>query len=154
MAIPINPEGNGDFSGVKDSDFEALEGTFNATVEALEHREVKPETEAKYQMKNPGDKHPGLLHVTFAITDEPYDRRKAWNNVALNARGMLKQFLKALGYTDEDLNDPMSRINSVGIEPEVEQGKAVRVRLAKRKDDETQHEVKAVMPPLVTSDLP
>jgi hypothetical protein len=138
MAIPVKPKA-GDFSGVKDSDFEAIEGVYNAKIGAMEHREAKPETAARYEQKNPG---------------EPYDHRRVWTNVALNAEGMTKQFLQALGYTNDDLNDPNSRINSVGLEPEVEIGKSVRVRCAKSKNDETQTEVKAIMPPLVMSDLP
>jgi hypothetical protein len=153
MAIPVKPKA-GDFSGVKDSDFEAIEGVYNAKIGAMEHREAKPETAARYEQKNPGSTHPGLIHVEFHISDEPYDRRRVWTNVALNAEGMTKQFLQALGYTNDDLNDPNSRINSVGLEPEVEIGKSVRVRCQKSKNDETQTEVKAIMPPLVMSDLP
>lgn len=43
----------------------------------------------------------------FTISDEEYEGRKAWLNTTVTEKALpiLKSFLKAVGYTDEELND-------------------------------------------------
>ena len=95
MAIPIQ----GGFADVTDA-FEPLpSGTYSAIV-------------FKGELKVAGEaaKHPGSNYIAweFNITEEGYEKRKAWMNTSLvpTALGMLKRFLKAVGYTDDELNNP------------------------------------------------
>ena len=53
-------------------------------------------------------KHPKSQYIAweFNILTEGYEKRKQWTNTSLvpEARGLLKRFLKGVGYTDEELN--------------------------------------------------
>src|SRR5438477_9762962 len=79
MPLPIA----GGFAGVKEQDFGALTGIYNAVIESYEHKEVTGDDALKRWGKkhpDPTDTHPGIVAWTFALTDEGVDNRKAWHN--------------------------------------------------------------------------
>ena len=93
MPIPIP----GGFADVEDT-FDVLPaGTYSAVVAEGEVREAGPDA-----------KHPGAQYIawTFNIEEEGFKNRKAWLNTSLvpEAKAMLKRFLLATGFSDEDLN--------------------------------------------------
>jgi hypothetical protein len=93
MGIPIE----GGFADVEEASFEPLPaGRYRVAIFSGEIRESKSE------------KHAGSQYVawTLNVLDDEYKNRKLWLNTSLvpEARGLLKSFLKGVGYSDDELN--------------------------------------------------
>jgi len=145
VGIPIE----GGFSDVEDS-FDVLPaGVYDAVVLDGEVREAGPNA-----------KHPGAQYIawTFRITEPEFENRRAWLNTSLvpEAKPMLKRFLKAAGYTDDELNGESFDLDISDVS-----GRDVRLVLSQGVNPNTQepnNSVKRVLPAGVTegvgSDLP
>lgn len=134
MGIPIP----GGFADVQEG-FEPIPaGTYAATVFEGEVKEAGPEA-----------KHPGSQYIawTFKIQEEPYVGRQAWLNSSLvdKALPMLKRFLKAVGYTDDQLNTPEFELDLDDVK-----GRECRIVLTvgtNPRTDEPNNSIKRVLPP-------
>lgn len=96
MGIPI-PDGG--VAGVQ-SGFEPLPaGIYTAEVSAGELRQAGEDA------KNPGSDY---IAWELSITDEEYEGRKCWvnNSFVAAAKPMLRQFLEAVGYDEDALENP------------------------------------------------
>lgn len=103
MPVPIE----GGFGGVPDG-FEPMpRGVYDAVisdgVETVVGPDGKPENVGKPMFK-----------WEFTIQDEEYEGRKAWLNTTVTPRALpiLKSFLKAVGYTEEELEDSNFTLDS------------------------------------------
>jgi hypothetical protein len=143
MPLPVP----GGFAGVKETDFGVLpSATYDAIIEAYQHKDVTGDVALeKWNKKHPDptETHPGVVNWTFALTTEGYENRKIWHNTTLDpdSRGMLLAVLRAAGYSREELDAP-----DFVIEDDRIIGQRVRIRVGLRKGDDTQNEVKGVMP--------
>lgn len=143
MPLPLGKE----FANVEDN-FDVLPaGTYDAVVFSGTLKEAGPNA-----------KHPGKQYVAweFNITQEGFEKRKAWMNSSLvpEALPMFMRFLKAVGYDDAELRDPEFELDIQDVcgRP----CKLVIVNGTNPATDEPNHSVKRVLPPSATtsSDLP
>jgi hypothetical protein len=140
MPLPL-----GSFADVED--YEVIPaGQYHATV-------------FKGDLKTAGSeaKHPGSEYISweFNIQEPGYEKRKQWMNTSLvpEARSLLKRFLKGVGYTDEEMNQP-----DFSIEIEDVCGREVMLQVSVSESEQygKQNKVKRVFPvsEAVDSELP
>lgn len=153
----MSPLPTGGFADVEESSgFDNLPaGTYNAVIYDSEVREAGDD--AKY---------PGNQYISWElnITEDGYEGRKLWYTTSLattpkalenrtKVLSMLLGFLKACGYTDEELNAP-----DFELDPEDLYGTPVKIVVGIRKwNGEERNNVKRVMPAdadASASDLP
>jgi hypothetical protein len=142
VPIPIP----GGFADVEDAFAPLPPGTYSAVVFKGELKE------AGENAKNPGSQY---IAWEFNILDDGYEKRKAWMNTSLvsNALPMLKRFLLAVGYDEEELNNPEFGIDI--DEVVARECRLVIVESINPNTDEKTHSVKRILPSgAVAADLP
>ena len=142
MGIPIP----GGFADVEDAFAPLPPGTYDAVVFKGELKE------AGENAKNPGSQY---IAWEFNILNDGFEKRKAWMNTSLvpNALPMLKRFLIAVGYEEEELNVADFEID---IDEVVSRNaRLVVVESTNPNTDEKTHSVKRILPAsAVASELP
>jgi len=133
VPIPIP----GGFADVEDAFAPLPPGNYHAVVFKGELKE------AGENAKNPGSQY---IAWEFNILDEGFEKRKAWMNTSLvpNALPMLKRFLLAVGYEEEELNNTEFGID---IDEVISREcRLVIVESVNPNTDEKTHSVKRILP--------
>lgn len=96
MPVPIP----GGFAGVPEGFQPMPNGVYDAIVSDGVETVVGPDGKAENVGKP-------MFKWEFTISDEEYEGRKAWLNTTVSEKAMpiLKSFLKAVGFTDEELDN-------------------------------------------------
>lgn len=139
MSLPIK----GGFAGVKESSFDALEGTFSAKLVKASWKEAKPETVERWRTEkgHPDEEHGGVITWEFDITQEGYENRKVWHRTSLTPEGrpMTLAVLLALGHTREEVD-----ADDFEYDADKDYGTAVSIKCKPDRNDDTQTRVVAI----------
>jgi hypothetical protein len=139
MSLPIK----GGFAGVKESSFDALEGTFSAKLVKASWKEAKEETVQRWQSEkgHPGETHGGVITWEFDITEPGYENRKVWHRTSLTPEGkpMTLAVLLAFGHTRDEVD-----AEDFTYDPEADYGKEVSLKCKPDRNDDTQTRVNAI----------